>query len=375
MIVTLVLVRALAVMKKGLLTMAVCIGTCAVLCCTVMLAACGNDDVVDSGEPSADNSLTEEHTHVAGDTWYSDDEYHWHLCVADGCTTDGGEIMDKALHTVEVDWEPAEDGSYFKACTVCGSRTEFAVQREAIEDDTSYLNAAVDYLNSYSDSYALEFHQDSYLSGSSSDYLFAISYDNESGNSYKITEKNGTYTNTGEMNFYVSDDGTYDRYYMTYTYKSSILMDNIRRIDSNQTNPGYDMMSGGLNGLIYKSFTSGLSTTQDIEYFVDNFGDAIGCKVYYYDGCTVTFTRHNDSITYTLNEYKTTYNSEDVATKYETNNISIYIENGRFIMVEGSYTAYDCSTGEAGDTLDCYISFDYDYNPEYWPDNFDEWTS
>ncbi len=61
-----------------------------------------------------------EHVHTAGTTWYSDETNHWNLCVADGCDTEGGAVMNQAAHTEAAEWTEAEDGSFYKACTVCG---------------------------------------------------------------------------------------------------------------------------------------------------------------------------------------------------------------------------------------------------------------
>ena len=70
------------------------------------------------------------HTHSWDTAWTSDSDYHWHNCTAAGCTVNDNSQKDGyAAHTPS-DWiidRPAtetQEGSQYKACTVCGYETD-----------------------------------------------------------------------------------------------------------------------------------------------------------------------------------------------------------------------------------------------------------
>ena len=70
------------------------------------------------------------HTHSWDTAWTSDSDYHWHNCTAAGCTVNDNSQKDSyAAHTPS-DWiidRPAtetQEGSQYKACTVCGYETD-----------------------------------------------------------------------------------------------------------------------------------------------------------------------------------------------------------------------------------------------------------
>ncbi len=172
-------------MRKGVLRLVLCVGICAVLCGAVMIGACGGND---EPEPTPG-----EHTHVAGTEWYSDETSHWNLCVAEGCTTAGGEIMNKASHTEAADWSETEDGSLYKACTVCGYVMETkeaepeVITREVTEEDVVTFKNAIEATAEYTGSYSYYETQIYHVTSDGAllrnrDSDVSMTYDMETGN-------------------------------------------------------------------------------------------------------------------------------------------------------------------------------------------------
>lgn len=73
-----------------------------------------------TGIPHVDS----DHVHNGGDVWSKDENYHWHVCTAEGCPITSG-IYNKEAHTFgeaydEVAATCLTRGSYKQTCTVCG---------------------------------------------------------------------------------------------------------------------------------------------------------------------------------------------------------------------------------------------------------------
>ena len=71
------------------------------------------------------------HNHIYESKWTTDEQQHWHTCVAEGCD---GTVSDKGTHTAG-DWivdreaTAQEEGSRHRECTVCG----YILQTESID--------------------------------------------------------------------------------------------------------------------------------------------------------------------------------------------------------------------------------------------------
>lgn len=84
----------------------------------------------DTGVSTSVHTINLPHEHVYSTLWTTDDSYHWHECIADGCD---GTVSEKATHTagkwiVDRAATTEMEGSRHKECTVCG----YVMARESI---------------------------------------------------------------------------------------------------------------------------------------------------------------------------------------------------------------------------------------------------
>ena len=75
------------------------------------------------------------HDHAAAAEWSSDENAHWHACTAAGCPVEGYR-MDEAAHEFGEAYDVVEatctaEGSYKKACSVCGYVKTFVTEKAA----------------------------------------------------------------------------------------------------------------------------------------------------------------------------------------------------------------------------------------------------
>lgn len=94
---------------------------------TVILNGTLNGNAIDSGE----NGVVTHTKHSFSDQWSSDETYHWHECIKEGCTLENSEKEGYTEHTftevIDKAATATETGLKHKECEECGYNTEAIV--------------------------------------------------------------------------------------------------------------------------------------------------------------------------------------------------------------------------------------------------------